>query len=97
MLPPIESGPNPSPAAQPPQNDPAKVRDAAKQFESLLISQMMKSMQDSEGGWMGTDADDASSSAMEYGTEMFAQAMAASGGLGIAHMVASGLLPPAKS
>jgi Rod binding domain-containing protein len=77
-----------------PKDDPAKVKDAARQFESLLISQMMKSMRDSEGGWMGTDEDDASSSAMEYAQEMFAQSLSAGGGLGLANLVAKGLIPP---
>ena len=81
MLPPISGGqmPDAANAAHTP-DDPAKVRDAARQFEALLIGQMMKSMRESEGGWMGTDADDASSSAMEYAQEMFAQSMAAGGG-----------------
>jgi len=56
---------------------------------------MMKSMRESEGGWMGTDEDDASSSAMEYAQEMFAQSMSAGGGLGLAKLVAKGLTPPA--
>lgn len=72
-------------------DDPAKVKDAAKQFEALLIGQMMKSMRDSEGGWLGTGGDDSSSSAMEYGQEIFAQAMAQNGGLGLADLVAKGL------
>jgi len=72
-------------------DDPAKVKDAAKQFEALLIGQMMKSMHDSEGGWLGTGDDDSSSSAMEYGQEIFAQSMAQSGGLGLANMIAKGL------
>ena len=76
-----------------PKDDPAKIKDAARQFEALLIGQMMKSMRDSEGGWMGTDEDDASSSAMEYAQEMFAQSLAAGGGLGLANMVAKGLIP----
>jgi flagellar protein FlgJ len=72
-------------------DDPAKVKDAARQFEALLIGQMMKSMRDSEGGWLGTGDDDSSSSAMEYGQEIFAQSMAQSGGLGLANLIASGL------
>jgi Rod binding domain-containing protein len=79
------------------KDDPAKVLGAAKQFEALLVGQMMKSMQDAEGGWLGTGEDQSSSSAMEYGQEAFAQAMAASGGLGLAKMVAAGLQEPAKS
>ena len=67
------------------------MKDAAKQFEALLIGQMMKSMRDSEGGWLGTGEDDSSSSAMEYGQEIFAQSMAQNGGLGLAKLIANGL------
>ena len=74
-----------------PKDDPAKVLNAAKQFESLLVAQMLMSMQDSEGGWLGTGDDQSASAAMEYGQEAFAQAMSASGGLGLAKMVAAGL------
>ena len=69
-----------------PKDDPAKILNAARQFESLLVAQMMKSMQDAEGGWLGT----------EYGQEAFAQAMSANGGLGLAKMVAAGLQQAAK-
>jgi flagellar protein FlgJ len=78
-----------------PIDSPAKIKDAAKQFEALLIAQMMKSMRDSEGGWLGTGEDDSAQSAMEYGQEVFAQAMANSGGLGLADMIARGLQKPA--
>ena len=74
-----------------PKDDPAKVLNAAKQFESLLIAQMLKSMSESEGGWMGTGDDQSASAAMEYGQEAFAQAMSASGGLGLSKLVATGL------
>ena len=86
-----------SPGSPQPKDDPAKVQDAARQFEALLLGQMMKSMRDSEGGWLGTDQDDASSSAMEYAQEMFAQSMAARGGLGLANMVVAGLTPKSGS
>jgi peptidoglycan hydrolase FlgJ len=85
------TAPSGSSAAARPPDDPAKVKDAAKQFEALLIGQMMKSMRDSEGGWLGTGADDSSSSAMEYGQEIFAQSMAQGGGLGLANLIAKGL------
>lgn len=81
----------------PPKDDPAKVQDAARQFEALLLGQMMKSMRDSEGGWMGTDDDDAASSAMEYGQEMFAQSMATQGGFGLAKLLVTGLQPENKT
>jgi flagellar protein FlgJ len=80
----------PASAARP-KDDPEKVKAAAKAFEALLIAQMMKSMRDSEGGWLGTGGDESGSSAMEYGQEIFAQAMANNGGLGLADMVAKGL------
>jgi flagellar protein FlgJ len=72
-------------------DDPEKIKGAAKQFEALLIGQMMKSMHDSEGGWLGTGDDESSSSAMEYGQEIFAQSMAQSGGLGLSNMISAGL------
>ena len=76
------------------QDTPAKIKDAAKQFEALLIGQRMKSMQDSEGGWLGTGDDDSASSAMQYGQEVFAQAMAKNGGLGLASLIEKGLQKP---
>jgi Rod binding domain-containing protein len=81
-----------------PKDDPKKVTDAAHQFEALLIGQMLKGMRESEGGWMGTGDDQSMSSAMEYAQEMFAQSMSASGGLGLAKVVASGFntTAPAK-
>jgi len=74
-------------------DEPASIKDAAHQFEALLIGQMLKSMRDSEGGWLGTGEDETSSSAMEYAQEMFAQALASNGGLGLANLVAQGLMP----
>ncbi len=78
-----------------PKDDPVKVAQSAKQFEALLIGQMLKSMRDSEGGWLGTGGDDASSSAMEYAQENFAQSLANSGGFGLSRLVVKGLEKPA--
>jgi flagellar protein FlgJ len=72
-------------------DDPEKIKKVAGQFEALLIGQLLKSMRGSEGGWLGTGADESGSSAMEYAQEMFAQEMASKGGLGIASMVTKGL------
>jgi Rod binding domain-containing protein len=74
-----------------PKDDPKKVQDAAKQFEALFIGQMMKSMSEAEGGWMGTGDDQSASSAMQYAQETFAQSLASKGGLGLASMVVKGL------
>jgi Rod binding domain-containing protein len=90
----LAAGPSAVPSAK---DDPAKVLKAAKEFEALLIGQMMKSMHDSDGGWLGTGDDESSSSAMEYGQEVFAQSMAQNGGLGLANVVAKGLQKPSGS
>jgi Rod binding domain-containing protein len=79
-----------------PKDDPARVKGAAQQFEALLLGQMMKSMHDADGGWLGTGDDQSASSAMEYGQEIFAQALASSGGLGLASLVANGLQKPVE-
>ena len=76
------------------KDDPKKIQDASRQFEALLIAQMLKSMHDSDGGWLGAGSDDSSSSAMEYGQEIFAQALSANGGLGLASMISAGLTKP---
>jgi Rod binding domain-containing protein len=73
------------------KDSPEKIKTAAGQFEALLIGQMMKSMHNADGGWLGTGEDDSASSAMEYAEESFAQAMASKGGLGIASLVSKGL------
>lgn len=76
------------------KDSPAKILDAAKQFEALLMAQLLKSVRDSEGGWMGTGDDQSGSSAMDYAQEMFAQSLSAQGGLGLASLVARGLQRP---
>lgn len=75
------------------QAEVAKPKDtveAAKQFESLLIAQLLRSARGSEG-WLGTGEDSTAASAMEMAEEQFASAMAAQGGIGLAKMIAEGL------
>jgi len=73
-------------------DDPEKVKQAATQFEALLIAQMLKSMRAaSSEGWMGTGDDQAGMTMMELGEESLAQVMAQQGGLGLASMVVRGL------
>jgi len=79
-----------------------KIRDAAKDFESLLLTQMLKTMREASGnqGWLGTGDDQSSSSIMELAEQQVAQALAASGGLGLARLAADGLRgadPPASN
>jgi flagellar protein FlgJ len=82
-------------AAVPPvsrHDETARVHDAAQQFESLLLGQILKSMRETEGGgWMGSGDDQAGATAIAMAEEQFAQALAQGGGLGLANMVVSGL------
>ena len=78
--------------AQKPAEASPRVATAAQQFEALLIGQMLKSMHESgDGGWTGTDDDDAGAPAMELADEQLAQSIASHGGLGLARLVVSGL------
>ena len=69
----------------------SKAAGAAKQFESLLIAQMLKSMHQSGSGWLGTGEDQAGQAAMDFAEEQFASAITAGGGLGLAKVIESGL------
>ena len=68
-----------------------KAVEAAKQFEALMIGQMLKSMRESGSGWLGSGEDQAAESAMGMAEEHFAQALSASGGFGLASMIQHGL------
>lgn len=74
------------------KDSPAKIRRAATDFEALLLAQMMKSAREtSDGGTDGADESEENSTMIELGEQQFAQALASSGGLGIAKMVMTGL------
>jgi Rod binding domain-containing protein len=74
---------------------PDKIAEVSKQFEALMIGQMLKASRESSGGgWLGNedDQDDQTGSlVMEMAEQGFSQAMAARGGLGIAKMVTANL------
>jgi Rod binding domain-containing protein len=76
------------------KDSPAKIKQAATDFEALLLAQMMKSAREASGGGLtadGTDDSEVNSTVIELGEQQFAQALASSGGLGIAKMVVTGL------
>ena len=80
-----------APASRP-ASDPKKIENAAKQFESLLIGQILKSMHESGSeNWLGSGEDASGESAMELAEEQFAQALASRGGLGLAKLIMKGL------
>lgn len=77
--------PDPQPAAK-------NVKDAATQFEALLLGQLLKCMRGSgDDGWLGTGEDQAGATMMEVAQEHLAQVLAAQGGLGLASLVVEGL------
>ncbi|HWF09004.1 MAG TPA: hypothetical protein VG297_11105 [Bryobacteraceae bacterium] len=68
-----------------------KTLKAAKDFESLLIGQMLHSAREDGSSWLGAGDDDASATAFGFGEDELAKALANSGGLGLARIIASGL------
>ncbi len=73
---------------------PKDLKQAATQFEALMLSELLKSVHEGEGpGWLGTGEDEAGSSMMDMAEEQLSQAMAAQGGLGLARMVVQQLTP----
>lgn len=72
-------------------DSPAKIRDAAQQFEALLLSQFLRAARQGNG-WMG-GGDASSDCALEYAEQQFAAVMAKQGGLGLADLIAQGLVP----
>lgn len=64
---------------------------AAKDFEALLIGQMLHSVREADSGWLGTGEDQSSDAAFGLGEEELAKALSKSGGLGLAKLIDSGL------
>jgi Rod binding domain-containing protein len=72
---------------------PKRVVDAARQFEGLMIEQMLRSARSSGEGWLGESADAAGNIATEYAEQHLAMTLSAQGGLGLASMIVKGLTP----
>ncbi|MFB3776024.1 MAG: hypothetical protein ACE141_00400 [Bryobacteraceae bacterium] len=71
--------------------NPAALADAAKQFEALLITELLRAARGDSEGWLGAGEDQSAASAMELAEEQFAGALAARGGLGLAGLIVAGL------
>jgi Rod binding domain-containing protein len=72
-------------------DDPVKIRDAAQQFESLLLEQVLHSAKGDGSGWLGSEGDSAGNCATDLAEQQLAVAMARSGGLGLAKLIVAGL------
>ena len=74
------------------QPKPEKIADAAQQFESLLIAQMLRSGRESASGNLGDeDTDSESSTMLDLAGQQFAQMLAKQGGLGLTRLLVAGL------
>ncbi len=80
-------------AMAPKTDSPARIRDAAQQFEALLLNQMLHSARESSGGgWLSLGGEDASGdSATDFAEQQLADTLARQGGLGLSKMIAEGL------
>jgi flagellar protein FlgJ len=82
----------PAPSAVPSAGKEAqKELSAARDFEALLIAQMLRSIREEGSGWLGTGDDDAGATAVGFGEEQLAKALTKGGGLGLSKVIASGL------
>ena len=73
-------------AEQSPQN----IKQAAQQFEALLVGQLLKAARSADGESWGA-ADSSSAPAIEFAEEQLAAALCARGGLGLATMISQSL------
>jgi peptidoglycan hydrolase FlgJ len=83
---PLMSNPAATPLAG---SEGAKARDAAQQFEALLLAQILRSVRESGRGFGKTD--ESGDCATDFAEQQFARVLAQQGGLGLARLIAAGL------
>ncbi len=76
-------------APTPASNEAAKARDAAQQFEALLLAQILRSVRESTGALDKTG--ESGDCATDFAEQQFARVLAQQGGLGLSALVAAGL------
>jgi len=84
----VGSKPAPEPATGAEQ---AKIASAAKQFEALLVAQLLKAARGDAAGWLGAGEDCSAGAALELAEEQLAAALSEQGGVGLAGLVMQGL------
>jgi flagellar protein FlgJ len=75
-------------------DDPARIHEAAQQFEALLLGQMLRSVRESAGNWLKTGDDSTGDCATDFAEQQFATTMSKQGGLGLATLISTGLTRP---
>jgi Rod binding domain-containing protein len=70
---------------------PAKLVDAAQQFEATMLQELLKPLQRGQSSWGGGESSDdaASDTISSFGTEAIAKAISQGGGFGIAKQIVS--------
>ncbi len=67
---------------------PDRLHKAAQEFEALLVGEMLKSARESDSeGWLGSGESTGDDSAMDMAESQLANALASSGGLGLAKTI----------
>jgi Rod binding domain-containing protein len=69
---------------------PAKIEEAAQEFEAMLLSQILHSAREG-GGWLGSGEDPSGDCATDFAEQRFAAVLAQQGGLGLANLISAGL------
>ena len=81
-------------AVLPSARQPKGIVDAAKQFEALMISELLKEARGDEGGWLGSGDDSENATTASLAEEQFAQALASNGGLGLSRQIVASMSRP---
>ncbi len=74
---------------------PDRLHKAAQEFEALLVGEMLKSARESgSDGWLGSGESTGDDSAMDMAESQLANALASSGGLGLANTIERAMAKP---
>lgn len=82
--------PDPALTKPGPTKDPAKIREAAQQFEALLLGQILRSAREN-GGWLGSGSDSSTDCATSFAEQHLANLLSQQGGLGLSSLISEGL------
>ncbi|MEP6716178.1 MAG: hypothetical protein ABJC09_11430 [Terriglobia bacterium] len=76
-----------------PQTDAVQMKrkGAAKDFEALLVTQMLRSVREEGSGWLGTGEDKTAEAAFGLAEEQLSKALTSGKGFGLAKLIETGL------
>lgn len=87
---PLQTASLASPPSDTPRDKPARILEAAQQFEALLIGKLLEQARESatKGALCGEE-DQAGEQAISFANQQMAEALARNGGFGLARMIAA--------